>query len=148
MKKILIHLCLIPLLVFVACDKEAPGDNYNFENKVAPYVAFNSTAAVAVKEGATVTVPLEVRTAIQEDLNITLSISGAIIKEQTVVLPKGTMSVNVPIIVPVGTIVSPATSATATLALTKAVSANGTEFTIGRLNNPETQKKVLNITLP
>ncbi|MBE8719455.1 hypothetical protein [Sphingobacterium pedocola] len=148
MKKVLIYLCLMPLLVLVACDKEGLGDNYNFDNKVAPYVAFSSTAAVDAKEGATVVVPLTVRTAIQEELTITLSLSGAINREQTVVLPRGVLTVNSSITIPAGTIVSPATSATVTVALTKAVSSGGTEFTIGRLANPETQKKVLNITLP
>lgn len=134
--------------MIMGCDKEGPGDNYNFDNKVPPYVALSSTAEVNIEEGATAIIPLEVRTAIQEDLTITLSVSGAINADQTVVLSKGTMSVDAELPIPAGTVVPPATAATATVSLSRAISAGGIEFSIGRLNNPETQKKVLNITLP
>ena len=148
MKKILFSLIFLPLLILCSCDKEGPGDNYNFDNVVAPYVAFNSTAGVGAVQGTSLSVPIIVRTAIQEDLNITIAISGAFVREQSIVLPKGTTSVNASIAIPTGIIVAPATSATATLAITRAISASGIEFSIGRLANPDTQRKSITITLP
>ncbi|SFC47955.1 hypothetical protein SAMN05421747_11240 [Parapedobacter composti] len=150
MKRVCVFLYMLPLLsIMAACEEESLGDNFNFDQKVAAYVAFNSTAAVNVKEGEDVTFSFEVRTAMQQDITITYVVSGDFdIDEQSVVLPRNSMSVSTTLSIPEGTIVEPATTATATVSLLKAVTSDGRELSIGRLNDPETQKKVLNITLP
>lgn len=147
MRKIFISLFAVLCFMVLSCDKEGPGDNYDLRDKVAPYVAFNNTSNAVVKEGETIAIPFVVRTAVQSDVDITLSISGVFNEEQMVTLPKGTMSVHASIVVPTGVIQSPDTTARATVSIVKAVAKDGTEFSLGSLNDPKTQQKILNITL-
>jgi hypothetical protein len=147
MKKI-IYICLLMPLVFQSCKKAySPGDNYDFSNPLPPYVAFKSLAAVTVKQGASATVSFLIRTALQQAVTVTYSVSGAVtLTNQTVVIPRDAVTINASIPIPAGTIVAPATTATATVTLVKATAADGSTFTVGANNVAASQVVTLKIT--
>ena len=148
MKKIFFALFILAA-VFQSCDKHTSlGDNYDLSNTLPPYVALSSTASKTVAQGASTSVTFQLRTALQQKVTVTYSVTGAVnLPNQTVVIDREKTSVVVPINIPANTIVAPATTATATLTLVKAVKEDGTELTIGSKNNPATQKVTINITL-
>lgn len=148
MKKI--FFAIFTLAAFLqSCDKhESLGDNYNLDNSLAPYVTLSSTATKTVKQGASTTVTFQLRTALEQKVTVTYNVTGAVnLMNQTVVIDREKTSGVATINIPANTIVAPATTATATVTLVKAVKEDGTQMTIGSKNNPETQKVTLNITL-
>ena len=148
MKKILFFLLLPAACMVVSCEKaESPGDNYDFSNSLPPYVTLSSTAAKTVRQGNSTTVNFVMRTALQEAVTVYYNISGAVnLTNQTVVIERDKTTATATINIPAGVIVPPATTATATLTLVKAVKADGTLLTIGQRNTPATQKVTINIT--
>src|SRR5688572_50013 len=101
MKKLIIYICLIlPVVAFQSCKKEfSPGDNYGVTDPLPPYAAFSSTAAVKVELNAdhitpgSATIEFILRTALQQDVTITYSVSGALtLANQTAVIKKNTTS--------------------------------------------------------
>jgi hypothetical protein len=148
MKKIFFAIFI--LAVFLqSCDKHTSlGDNYDLSNTLPPYVALSSTAAKTVKQGASTTVTFQLRTALQQKVTVTYNVTGAVnLSNQTAVIDRDKTSVVATSNIPANTIVAPATTATATLTLVKAVTESGTELTIGSKNTPATQKVTINITL-
>ena len=157
MKKLIIYICLLlPVVAFQSCKKEvSPGDNYEVSNPLPPYVAFSSTAAISVKLNAdlvtpgSATIEFITRTALQQDITVTYSVSGAItLANQTAVIKKNNTSTttttpvfSVKINVPANT-----TPGTAVVTLNKAVAADGMELTIGANNVASSQKKNIVIT--
>ncbi|SMC73789.1 hypothetical protein SAMN04488101_102598 [Pedobacter nyackensis] len=147
MKKIIVLLSITAVFLLQACEKKGPGDNYDFSNSLPPYVALSSTAAVSVKQGTAANISFLVKTAIQQQVTITYKVTGAInIPSATVVLNREafTVAASIPT---AGSIVAPATTATATLTLVSAVKADGTVLTIGSKNDPQNQKVVINVNL-
>nr|WP_121269925.1 hypothetical protein [Pedobacter schmidteae] len=145
MKRIIILLSITAIFLLQACEKKGPGDNYDFSNSLPPYVALSSTTALNPVQGTPANVTFLVKTAIQQKVTITYKVEGAInLPNQTVVLDREayTVAVSIPT---AGTIVAPATTATATLTLVSAVMADGTAMTIGSKNDPQNQKVVINI---
>ena len=157
MKKLLIYICLLmPLVAFQSCKKEfSPGDNYEVSNPLPPYVAFSSTAATNVALNAdratagSATIEFILRTALQQDVTVTYSVSGALtLANQTAVIKKNNTSTttvtpafSVKVNVPANT-----TPGTAVVTLNKAVAADGMELTIGANNVASSQKKNIVIT--
>lgn len=150
MKK-LIYICLLlPLVAFQSCKKAAsPGDNYDFSNPLPPYAEFKSLAGVSVKLAAdkitpgTAKVAFILRTALQQDVTVTYSVSGAITAaNQTIIIPKNTVSsldasINVPALTAPGT---------AVVTLDKVVAADGSVLAIGKDNIATKQKVTITIT--
>lgn len=129
-----------------SCDKKGPGDNYDFSNSLPPYVAL-TTAPISVKQGTVANAPFLVKTAIQQAVTITYKVEGAInLPNQTVVLPRGVLTITAAVPTVAAIITPPATSTTATLTLLSAVKADGTVLTLGSLNNAAAQKVVITIT--
>jgi hypothetical protein len=162
MKKLLIYICLIlPVVAFQSCKKEiSPGDNYDFSNSLPPYAAFSSTANVNVALAANRITPgsaaieFVLRTALQKDVTITYSVSGALtLTNQTVVIPRNTTSTTIPPVAPSTTptphrITVPVNTppGTAVVTLVSAKAADGTALTIGANNVASAQKKNIVIT--
>jgi hypothetical protein len=149
MKKIFFAIFILATIV-QSCDKhESLGDNYDLSNTLPPYVALSSTAAKTVKQGASTTVTFQLRTAMQQKVTVYYDVTGGGVNltNQTVVIDREKTSATATINIPANVIVAPATTAKATLTLTKAVTESGTMLTIGSKNTPETQKVTINITL-
>jgi hypothetical protein len=158
MKKIIIYICLLlPVVAFQSCKKEfSPGDNYGVTDPLPPYAAFSSTAAVNVALNADRTTPgsaaieFILRTALQQDVTITYSVSGALtLTNQIAVIPKNSTSTTLPTTPPTPIrIVVPANTApgTAVVTLTKAVAADGMVLALGANNVAASQKKNIVIT--
>lgn len=149
MKKIIFAFCLLAL-VGQSCDKhDSPGDDYDLNNTLSPYVTLNSTAPKTVKQGTSTTVTFQLRTAMQQKVTVYYDVTGGGVNltNQTIVIDRDKTSAIATINIPAGVIVSPATTADATLTLVKGVTENGTTLTVGSKNNPETQKVPITITL-
>jgi hypothetical protein len=146
MKKLLFFLCLSPFLL-LACIKEDVGmELIDFSNTIQPYVEFSSTTAKSVKQGASTTVTFQMRTGLQQKVTVHYDVTGAVsLANQTLVIDKEKMTGTATISIPANVITPPATSATATVTLRRAVKEDGTELTIGSKNNPASQKVTLNI---
>ena len=148
MKKIFFAIFIIAM-ISQSCDKhESRGDNFDLSNTLAPYVALSSTSAKTVKQGASTTVTFQMRTAMQQKVTVYYDVTGGGVNltNQTVVFDREKTSVTATINIPANVIVAPATTATATLKVTKAVTEGGEMLTIGSKNNAETQKVTINIT--
>lgn len=134
-------------LFLQACDKKGPGDNYDFNNSLPPYVALSSTADVTIKQGTSGTFGFVLRTSIQQVVTITYNVTGAVnLTNQTATIARDALTGTATVNIPAGVIVAPANSATATLTVVKATKADGTSLTLGSTNNAATQKVTINIT--
>jgi uncharacterized protein YcfL len=146
MKKLLFFFSL-SICLLQACIKEDVGMNtIDLGNTLQPYVELTSTAAKTVKQGTATTVAFRMRTGLQQKVTVHYDVTGAVnLPNQTLVLDKEALTGTATINVPTNVIVAPATSATATVTLRKAVKEDGTELTIGAKNTPATQTVTLNI---
>jgi hypothetical protein len=148
MKKILIIFSVV-CLGFQACNKdEAATAGFDFSASLPAYVELSSTAAKTVKQGASTTVTFVMRSAFQQAVTVYYDVTGGGVNltNQTVVIERNKLTAVATINIPAGVIVAPNTTATATLTLTKAVTASGTQLTIGQKNIPAAQKVTINIT--
>jgi hypothetical protein len=149
MKKIFFAIFILTVLIQSCGKHESPGDNFDLTNTLPPYVALSSTSAKTVKQGASTTFTFQLRTALQQKVTVYYDVTGGGINltNQTVVIDREKTSAVATVNIPANIIVAPATSATATLVLVKAVADNGMLLTIGSKNNPTTQKVTINVTL-
>lgn len=148
MKKILAF--ILPLaLLFQSCDKDDAGlDGIDLSNSVAPYVELTSIGNTTVYQDTTIVFTFQMRTAFQEPVTVTYSLSGDINEpNKTVVIDRNKLTANVDVVIPDNIIVAPATTAQVVLTLNSARTASGRDLTIGAKNQPATQKKTINITL-
>lgn len=146
MKKIAFTLLLLSTIM-VCCKKEYQGDSYDFSNTLPPYVALSSTDAITVGQDTSINITFSMRTALQQNVTVTYSLTGAInIPDQTVVIARDKTSSDVTVVIPPNVVASPVDTATAILTLAKAVTADGKNLTIGQTNDPHTQKVAINIT--
>lgn len=147
MKKILIILSLFTIGL-QACNKdEAAIAGLDFSNSLPPYVELASTASKTVKQGASVSVTFQMRTALQQAVTVTYNVTGDVnLANQTAIIDRNKLTSTATVNIPANVIAAPATTATATLTLAKAVAADGTILTIGQKNTPATQKVIINIT--
>lgn len=142
MKKIFYLLFFIGVFAFLqSCDKEGPGDNYDFSNSVAPYVKITSKGARSAKASSTLNIALDMRNSIQEEVTVTYSVSGAVsIASATAKFAREARSLNAPVVIPAGA------NGAATFTLLKAVTASGRDLRIGFNNAPEMEKVTINIS--
>lgn len=149
MKKLLILLLSATIFGFQSCDKdEAATEGFDFSNTLPPYVELSSTAAKTVKQGASTTFTFVMRSALQQNVTVSYDVTGGGLNltNQTVVIERNKLNAVVTVPIPANAIVAPATTASATLTLTKAVTASGAQLTIGQKNVPGAQKVTINIT--
>lgn len=134
--------------VLAACNKkDAATKGIDLSNTISPYVELTSTAAKTVKQGKSVNVSFQMRTGLQQKVTVYYDVTGGGVNlaGQTVVFDREKTTVTASIAIPANVLVPPATSATATLTVKKAVTENGTELTLGSRNTPASQKLTLNI---
>lgn len=138
MKNLLV--LFLSVILFASCDKDSPGDGYDFSNSIPQFVTLSTSGEMEVFEGDEVDVTFAVRSAFQQKVTIYYKISGAVtVAEQSVVLERNKTSVTTTIPIPDGLVTDPGTTVEAQLTLTKATKENGDSLTIGQLNDPENQ---------
>lgn len=148
MKRILIVIISIAGIL-QSCNKENAGsEGFDFSNNIPPYVELTSTAAKTVKQGASTTFTFQMRTAFQETVTVTYDVTGGGVNltNQTVIIDRNKFTAVATVNIPNNVIVAPATTATATLTVVKAVTASGRQLTLGAKNEPAKQKVTINIT--
>lgn len=135
-------------ILFISCKKDYQGDNFDFSDSLPPYVALSSTADKTVQQGTSTTVTFQMRSALEQEVTVYYDVKGGGVdlSNQTAVINVEKTTTVATITIPM-VIVPPATEATATLQLVKAVAADGTMLTIGSKNEPTSQKVTINITL-
>src|SRR3954464_12376799 len=116
--KILSISILMLVFALTGCTKSYPGDSYDFSNSLPAYVELKSKTAIAVKEGKTFKVTVQVRTAFQEPVDVGYSITGAITQTGTVRINPNTYEGSSTVTVPVGTVTGANTTAAAQVTLT------------------------------
>ena len=138
---------LVMAIAVAGCKKDYQGDTYNFDNSLPPYVTLSSLSAKTVVQGKSAAFTFQMRTALQQSVTVTYSISGAVsMPNQTVLIDRDKTSAVATVNIPNNIITTPGTTATATLTLVKAVTADGTPLTIGQKNTPATQVVTIKIT--
>jgi hypothetical protein len=145
MKKIFFIIAAYSALLLTSCDKDSEGLNYDFSNSLPPYAEVIVDAPEVV-EGEPATFVFQIRTALQEPVTLTYDQGGVLTGTgMTIELPKGATSVELPVetadLIPMDE-----TSASATITLTKAVSASGIEFRLGSLNDGSAQVAEITIS--
>ncbi|HEV7331561.1 MAG TPA: hypothetical protein VGN63_11025 [Flavisolibacter sp.] len=147
MKRISLILLLGIATVFAACEKDdANTEGIDLSNTLEPYIEFTSTSAKQVKQGTATTVGFQMRTGLQQKVTVHYDVTGAVnLPNQTLVLDREATTGQATINIPANVIVAPATSATATVTLKRAVKEDGTELTLGAKNQPASQVVTLNI---
>lgn len=147
MKKAIFAILLVTTASMVACEKDYPGDSYDLSNSLAPYVTLNSVAEKKVKQGATTNFTFQMRTALQQAVTVTYSVTGAINKpDQTVVIERDKTTAVAALAIPGNVVTTPGGTATATLTLVKAVTADGKNLTIGQSIPASKQKVTITIS--
>ncbi len=147
MNKILIGILFLTAVFFQACNKTSPGDNYDFSNSLPPYVTISNLAGRTVYQDTTLNFTFQMRTSLQQAVTVTYEVTGAVnLTNQTVVINRDKATAVAAVTIPGNIITTPGTTATATLTLLKAVTADGKNLTIGQTNDPTTQRVDINIT--
>lgn len=148
MKKILAIILPLALLI-QSCDKDDAGmDGIDLSNSIPPYVELTSIGNTTVSQDTTLAFTFQMRTAFQEPVTVTYSLSGAINQpNKTVIIDRNKFTASIDVVIPDNIIVAPATTAQVVLTLNSAQTASGRALTIGAKNQPATQKKTINITL-
>ncbi|WP_121356274.1 hypothetical protein [Flavisolibacter nicotianae] len=138
----------VVLFVVAACNKdEAATKGFDFSNSLPPYVELTSTKAKTVKQGESVDIAFQMRTGLQQKVTVYYDVTGGGLNltNQTVTFDKEKTAATATVAIPNNVITPPATSATATLKVTKAVKEDGTQLTLGSKNTPATQMLTLKI---
>ncbi|AFD08380.1 hypothetical protein [Solitalea canadensis] len=137
MRKILFLFSVISVVLLQSCEKDSPGDNYEFTNTLPPYVTIQSLKTVTVVAGESATVNLQMRTSLQQKVTATYKVDGAIkLNDQTVVIERDKTTASISILVPAEL----AVGSESTLTLVKAVTESGETLTIGQDNVAANQK--------
>jgi len=112
-----------------------------------PYVTISNLAERTVYQDTTLNFTFQMRTSLQQPVTVTYEVTGALnMPNQTVVIDRDKTSAVAPVTIPGNIITTPGTTATATLKLLKAVTADGKSLTIGQNNDPGKQMVAINIT--
>jgi hypothetical protein len=144
MKNISIYL-LVMVFAITSCKKDYQEDTYNFYNSLAPYVELKSKTAITVTEGGSIKITAQMRTALQEPVDVNYTITGGFTNSGTIRINRNTTEGFVTIPVPVGTVPGTQTSTTAEVKLTtaKTTASNGA-LTVGRTG---TEKEKVAVTI-
>jgi hypothetical protein len=141
MKKVIIFIyVLMACFAFEACKKTSLGDNHDITSVLPPYVQFTSRTTRTVVQGNAVSLGFTMRTALQQDVTVTYSVSGSFTLTQTAVIPANSLTTTFSITAPASV------TGAATVTLVKATKADGTALTIGQDNVPANQVVTLNVT--
>ncbi|MEJ2883858.1 hypothetical protein [Pedobacter sp. GR22-6] len=132
MKKLIILLSLTSAFFLQSCEKKGPGDNYDFSNSLPAYVEITTKTNLGVVQGNSATIALRLKTAVQQDVVVSYSVTGAFSTTGTVTIPRDGLTANAVVAVPAGIVPAASASATAVFKITGAK--KGTEdLSIGAL---------------
>ena len=126
------------------CKKSYPGDTYDFTNSKAAYVEFPAPKkAIVATQGSTLSVVVQMRTALTEDVSANYSITGTTaVIAGTIVIPRNTVKATGSIVLPTGIVAAGST----VKAQLKLVSANkGADILRVGFNDPSTEVIALTI---
>jgi len=103
MKNIGIFIIACLALTTVGCKKSYVGDTYDFSNSLPSYAEFASKTALTAKQGASINVVVQMKTALTEDVTVNYEITGttAVITGSAVIL-RNTVKVTKAIVLPTG----------------------------------------------
>ncbi|MFY0252546.1 hypothetical protein ACDQ55_01195 [Chitinophaga sp. 30R24] len=140
MKKLLItkYSCLVAMAAiaigFASCKKSySSGDDYNFSNTVSSYVELSSKKDVNVKQGASFSVGVQVRTAKQQDITITYELGGGLSNTGSIVLPRNLLTTTTTVSIPANSVPAGVDTLKATLKLSS-VGPNKYNLVIGQIS--------------
>lgn len=144
MKNLSIIIVALLLLGISSCSKKYAGDSFDTSTSLPPYVEFTSKAAKTVQQGQSITVPVQMKTALTEDVTVTYQITGiSPTKTGTIVIPRNTVKATATITIPTGIVAAPGTSVAAQLKLVSAV--RGTEAL--RVGYKDPSSEVINLKI-
>lgn len=143
MKKLLYIPFVLFAVISTGCEKDYPGDSYDFSATKAPFVELKSKTAVTVKQGSSFNVTAQVRTAFGSVTTATYQLTGALTSTGNIVIARNKTEGVAAVAVPAGTVPAGQTSVTAQLKLTTAQNADGT-LSIGYL---DPAKEVISIKI-
>ncbi len=132
MKKLIILLTITATFLLQSCDKKGPGDNYDFSNSLPPYVELSAKTNLSVVEGTSTTIAVRLKTAIQQDVIVKYSVTGAFATTGTVTIPREALTANITLAIPASLVPAGSPSATAVFKITGATK-GGENLTIGAL---------------
>lgn len=144
MKKLIILFSMAVVIFMQSCEKKGPGDNYDFSNSLPAYVEISTKTALSVVQGNNATIAVRLKTAVQEDVIVNYSVSGAFSVTGSVTIPKNTLTANAVVAVPAGVVPASSATATAVFKITGATK-GGNPLTIGALgvNSDESRNLVI-----
>jgi len=132
MKKLLYVIFAIGVgVVFLqSCDKDSLGDSYDNFTSLPPYVEISSKDTLQAVEGTTVTIGMNLRTAVQQPTTVEYAVSGAFSATGTVTIPRNKTTASAQITIPAGVIPSGEDTAEAVFSI-KSAKTGSTNLTIG-----------------
>lgn len=144
MKNIALSIFTFLIICNIGCKKSYVGDTYDFTNSTAPYVELASKRAITAKQGATVKVTMQMKTALTEDVTVSYAITpaGAAPIAGTVVILRNTVKTIALITLPSG-VVAPGSTLMAPLTLTSAKKGSD----VLRIGSITPTSEVVNITI-
>lgn len=147
MKNINLTICAFILLSFSSCTKDYVGDTYDFSNSLPAYVEIATKTAKTLKQGTALSVSVQMRTALTDDVTVTYQITGTTATIQgTIVIPRNTVKATASVTLPTGIVVAPATSVSAQFKIVSAIRGTTENLRIG-FNGAATEVIPLTITL-
>lgn len=139
-KKILIFVLLVGLGL-VSCDKQSPGDEYDFSNAVSPYVTLDNEEDIFVEPDSEAGIVFRMRSALQEKVELIYNASGAInLSNQKVAIERNRLTAEVKLTIPAST----PTPSEIKVAIVSAKTEKGTELRIGQVK-PENEYVIINV---
>lgn len=133
MKFKLIIIAFFASMMFVACD-DTQDPVADFSDTRPVYVELTSKTVLAVKEGATATLPIRLREGQQQDVIVSYDVTGAITQSGTATIARNSLTGNITVSIPAGVVPLGSTTADAVVTL-KSATMGGNPITVGFLNS-------------
>ncbi len=125
---------LFSLIVLSGC-KKFEEEKFDFSStSLPPYLELKSKTAKTVTEGNNLSFTVQVRTALTEEVTVAYEITGGFTLSGTMKLPANVVEATASVLIPTGTVVSPAVTTTGILTIKSATTASGLNLTVGRLS--------------
>ncbi|HEY8690269.1 MAG TPA: hypothetical protein VIM07_13620 [Chitinophagaceae bacterium] len=144
MKNNYLSLFVFIIVGFTSCSKEYTGDSFDTSTSLAPYVEIATKTAQTVKQGASFSVSVQMRTALTENVTVNYTVTGTSATIQgSIVIPRNTLKATSIVTIPTGVVVAPATSVVAQFKIVSAI--RGSESL--RIGYKDPTKEVITITI-
>jgi hypothetical protein len=125
---------LLSLIVLSGC-KKFEEEKFDFAStSLPPYLELKSKTAKTVTEGGNLSLTVQVRTALAEEVTVAYEITGGFTMSGTMKLPANAVEATASVLIPTGTVVSPAVTVSGVLTIKSATAASGLKLSVGRLS--------------